>query len=87
MDTDFRQIKHFTIVEHWTLVCPIGKTLTNPINLIYLLCTGMFQRLDKLRKNAFASVILFGSTNDSSISGIWVFRGQKLAFEVSMSGF
>ncbi|XP_034261708.1 elongation factor 1-gamma [Pantherophis guttatus] len=44
------------------------------------LITGMFQRLDKLRKNAFASVIVFGANNDSSISGIWVFRGQELAF-------
>ncbi|KAL1767741.1 elongation factor 1-gamma [Sigmodon hispidus] len=32
------------------------------------LITGMFQRLDKLRKNAFASVILFGTSNSSSIS-------------------
>uniref|UniRef100_A0A7N6AD58 Elongation factor 1-gamma n=1 Tax=Anabas testudineus TaxID=64144 RepID=A0A7N6AD58_ANATE len=47
------------------------------------LITGMFQRLDKLRKNAFASVILFGTNNDSSISGIWVFRGQDLAFTLS----
>uniref|UniRef100_A0A4W4GGF5 Elongation factor 1-gamma n=1 Tax=Electrophorus electricus TaxID=8005 RepID=A0A4W4GGF5_ELEEL len=47
------------------------------------LITGMFQRLDKLRKNAFASVILFGTNNDSSISGIWVFRGQDLAFSLS----
>ncbi|XP_061405744.1 elongation factor 1-gamma [Lethenteron reissneri] len=47
------------------------------------LITGMFQRLDKLRKNAFASAILFGENNKSSISGIWVFRGQELAFELS----
>uniref|UniRef100_A0A8C9ZW29 Eukaryotic translation elongation factor 1 gamma n=1 Tax=Sander lucioperca TaxID=283035 RepID=A0A8C9ZW29_SANLU len=47
------------------------------------LITGMFQRLDKLRKNAFASVILFGTNNDSSISGIWIFRGQDLAFTLS----
>ncbi|KAK2904211.1 elongation factor 1-gamma [Channa argus] len=47
------------------------------------LITGMFQRLDKLRKNAFASVILFGTNNDSSISGLWVFRGQELAFTLS----
>ncbi|XP_075597566.1 elongation factor 1-gamma [Balearica regulorum gibbericeps] len=43
----------------------------------------MFQRLDKLRKNAFASVILFGTNNDSSISGVWLFRGQDLAFPLS----
>uniref|UniRef100_A0A8C3G2A6 Eukaryotic translation elongation factor 1 gamma n=1 Tax=Cyclopterus lumpus TaxID=8103 RepID=A0A8C3G2A6_CYCLU len=45
--------------------------------------TGMFQRLDKLRKTAFASVLLFGTNNDSSISGLWVFRGQDLAFPLS----
>ncbi|XP_020823908.1 elongation factor 1-gamma [Phascolarctos cinereus] len=47
------------------------------------LITGMFQRLDKLRKNAFASVILFGTNNSSAISGVWVFRGQELAFPLS----
>jgi hypothetical protein len=46
---------------------------------------GMYQRLDKMRKNAFASMCLFGSDNDSSISGIWIWRGQDLAFEVSAS--
>ncbi|KAJ1108688.1 hypothetical protein NDU88_006060 [Pleurodeles waltl] len=44
------------------------------------LIAGMFQRLDKLRKTGFASVILSGINNDSTISGIWVFRGQDLAF-------
>uniref|UniRef100_A0A8C5QUP6 p47 n=1 Tax=Leptobrachium leishanense TaxID=445787 RepID=A0A8C5QUP6_9ANUR len=47
------------------------------------LITGMFQRLDRLRKTAFASVILSGTNNDSTISGVWVFRGQDLAFTLS----
>ncbi|CAK1543315.1 unnamed protein product [Leptosia nina] len=47
------------------------------------LITGMFQRLDKMRKQAFASVCLFGSDDDSSISGVWVWRGQELAFPLS----
>ncbi|KAF2884056.1 hypothetical protein ILUMI_22121 [Ignelater luminosus] len=47
------------------------------------LITGMYQRLDKMRKQAFASVCLFGTDNDSSISGIWVWRGQDLAFTLS----
>ncbi|XP_047028439.1 elongation factor 1-gamma [Helicoverpa zea] len=47
------------------------------------LITGMFQRLDKMRKQAFASVCLFGADNDSSISGVWVWRGQQLAFPLS----
>lgn len=47
------------------------------------LISGMYQRLDKMRKNAFASMCLFGKDNDSSISGIWIWRGQDLAFELS----
>lgn len=48
------------------------------------LITGMYQRLDKMRKQAFASVCLFGEDNKSSISGIWVWRGHDLAFPVSV---
>merc|ERR1712198_797750 len=44
---------------------------------------GMLQRLDKLRKYAFGSMCVFGSNNDSSISGVWCWRGQNLAFEQS----
>ncbi|XP_068615897.1 elongation factor 1-gamma-like [Brachionichthys hirsutus] len=47
------------------------------------LISGMFQRLEKLARNAFASVLLFGANNDSSISGIWVFRGHELPFTLS----
>ena len=43
----------------------------------------MFQRLDKLRKNAFSSVCLFGENNNSTISGIWVWKGHDLVFELS----
>ncbi|XP_072345984.1 elongation factor 1-gamma-like [Scyliorhinus torazame] len=47
------------------------------------LITGLFQRLDGLRKHSFASVILFGTDGDSSISGIWILRGQQLASELN----
>jgi len=47
------------------------------------LIAGMYQRLEKMRKNAFASMCLFGGDNDSTISGIWVWRGQDLAFTLS----
>jgi len=46
------------------------------------LISGMFQRLEKLKKHAFASVILFGENNKSTISGMWVWRGHQLAFEL-----
>lgn len=47
------------------------------------LITGMFQRLDKMRKHSFASVCLFGEAHNSSISGIWLWRGQDLIFNLS----
>merc|ERR1712025_1224336 len=56
------------------------------LTMVFVSCNligGMFQRLEKLKKNAFASCCLFGKDNDSSISGIWVFKGQELAFELS----
>merc|ERR1712098_673933 len=56
------------------------------LTMVFMSCNligGMFQRLEKLKKNAFASCCLFGKDNDSSISGIWVFKGQELAFELS----
>ena len=49
-----------------------------------LLCVvGFFQRLEKMAKQAFGSVILFGSDNNSTISGVWIWRGHDLAFNVS----
>jgi len=56
------------------------------LTLVFMSCNligGMFQRLEKLRKNAFASMCLFGENNNSTISGIWVWKGQDLAFELS----
>lgn len=51
----------------------------------FMICnfvTEIFQWLNKLRKNSFASAILF-ETNSSSISGVWISRGQELACPLS----
>lgn len=56
------------------------------LQMVFMSCNligGMYQRLEKLRKNAFASMCLFGENNNSSISGIWVWKGHDLAFELS----
>uniref|UniRef100_A0A183BUR0 Elongation factor 1-gamma n=1 Tax=Globodera pallida TaxID=36090 RepID=A0A183BUR0_GLOPA len=56
------------------------------LKFTYMSCNligGMFQRLEKLKKNAFASVCLFGTDNNSTISGVWVWRGHELAFDLS----
>jgi len=47
------------------------------------LVSGFFQRLDKLRKNAFGSMCVFGENNNNTIAGIWVWRGHELAFKLS----
>jgi len=44
---------------------------------------GMMQRLDKMRKCAFGSVGLFGENNNSTISGVWVWRSHELAFKLT----
>jgi elongation factor 1-gamma len=40
----------------------------------------MFQRLEKLRKNAFGSMAVFGENNNNTIAGVWFWKGQELAF-------
>ena len=49
------------------------------------LVSGMFQRLEKLNKYAFASVLILGEDNNNSIEAIWIMRGQKLAFDVCVA--
>jgi elongation factor 1-gamma len=44
---------------------------------------GMFQRIERLRKNAFGSMCVFGENNKNTICGVWVWRGQDLVFPVS----
>jgi elongation factor 1-gamma len=56
------------------------------LGLTFMSCnliSGMFQRLDRMRKHSFGSVILFGESNNSTISGVWFWKGHDLAFELS----
>jgi len=41
---------------------------------------GMFQRIERLRKNAFASMCVWGENNNNTIAGVWFWKGQELAF-------
>jgi len=43
---------------------------------------GWFQRLDKLRKYGFGSVLIFGEEPKLSISGVWLFRGKEIPEEM-----
>jgi len=42
----------------------------------------MFQRLDRMRKHSFGSMIVFGENNNNCIGGLWMWRGHDLAFTV-----
>jgi len=46
------------------------------------LVSGMLQRLEKLRKHAFAAMGIFGENKKNSIAGVWMWMGQGLAFEL-----
>jgi len=39
---------------------------------------GFFQRLEKLHKYAFGSMIIFGDEPELSVSGVWLFRGPEV---------
>ena len=58
----------------------------NELTKVFMSCNliaGLYQRLDKMRKQSFASMCLFGEDNNSTISGVWFWRGQDLAFTLS----
>jgi len=48
------------------------------------LIRGFFQRIEKMRKNSFANMCVFGGKEkgDINISGVWFWKGQNLAFEM-----
>jgi len=47
------------------------------------LVTGMYQRLDRMRKHSFGVMAVFGVKNDNTIAGFFCWRGQDLAFKLS----
>jgi elongation factor 1-gamma len=44
---------------------------------------GFFQRLEKLHKYAFGSMLIFGEEPKLSVSGVWVFRGPDVPKEMA----
>lgn len=56
---------------------------SNELTQIFMtsnLIGGMYQRIEKLRKNAFASMCVFGENNNNTIAGVWFWKGQGLPF-------
>ena len=56
------------------------------LTMVFMSCnlmSGMMQRLDRMRKNAFGSLLLFGDDNNGQIGQLWIWRGHELAFKLS----
>lgn len=43
---------------------------------------GFLQRLDKLRKYGFGSILIFGEEGSFQITGVWLFRGAEIPAEM-----
>ena len=91
-DTETVAIPHFW--EHFNKedfsVWLAEYQYNHELRMIFMACNlvgGMFQRLEKLHKTAFGSIGIFGTDGDISISGIWIFRTQELAFSVGVKNF
>jgi len=41
---------------------------------------GMFQRIEKLRKNSFSNMGVYGVDSKNTIAGVWFWKGQDLVF-------
>ncbi len=41
---------------------------------------GMFQRIEKLRKNSFSNMGVYGVDGQNTIAGVWFWKGQDLVF-------
>jgi len=45
---------------------------------------GFFQRLEKLHKYAFGSMIIFGEEPELAVSGVWLFRGSEIPEDMKL---
>lgn len=46
------------------------------------LINGFFQRIEKMYKQAYGVMGVFGEDGNNTISGVWFWCGQQLAFEL-----
>jgi elongation factor 1-gamma len=70
--------------EHYSIYHAVYK-YKDELKMIFMssnLARGLTQRVDKLRKYAFAVIYVLGVDNDNNIEAIWIFRGQRPAFEL-----
>lgn len=56
------------------------------LSMVFMTCNligGMFQRIEKLRKNSFSCMNVYGVNNKNTIAGVWFWKGQDLVFPLN----
>lgn len=73
------------------MACKFRRTkilhLTNIFPPVCFFSPGFFQRTEKMVKNAFGNVLIFGGDKDTAIQGLFFWKGQSLIFEVTILDF
>lgn len=80
------------IPEFWKMFDKNGYSIwhceykyQDELEKLFMTCNlvgGWFQRLDRVRKFAFANIMIFGDNNKQEIEGIWLFRGHEIPPEM-----
>nr|AAW27890.1 SJCHGC09416 protein [Schistosoma japonicum] len=55
------------------------------LSLVFMTCNlinGFFQRAEKMLKYAFGSMCIFGEDKKNTVSGLWIWRGTGLIFDL-----
>ncbi|KAL7715259.1 Eukaryotic translation elongation factor 1 gamma [Entamoeba marina] len=71
--------EHFDNEKFSIYFCKYKYELNQPMRFMVSNLVGcMIQRLDKMSRFAFASLLIFGNAKPYEIEGIWVFEGQDI---------
>lgn len=81
--------EHFDKEGYCVYYC--SYKFNHELEKLFMTCNligGFLQRLDSLRKYGFGSLCIFGNENanggvdNQTVSGVWVFRGKEIPFEM-----
>ena len=67
----------------------VNYRYNDELSKIFMTCnlvTGLFARMDHMRKYTFGSFLIFGDDDNNEISGALVFRGQEIPPEIMAVG-
>lgn len=75
--------KHFEENKEFYSLWKCDYKYPEDLRLVFMTCNligGMFQRIEKLRKNSFSNMGVYGEDGKNNITGAWFWKGQELVF-------